>query len=472
MADQTVQSKFNAVGGGEIHLGITRKPITAWGGMAVFAAFCESLELRKVLDEALGCLGRVSPYALPASDHFLAFTVGVLTGATRFLHLERLRADSPLREMFGIRRFCAPSTYTRFFHAFTRQAREEVFTRFTRWSLGLLAPREGGYTLDLDSTVLERFGEQEGVLPGYNPRRHGRPTHHPLLAGLAEPKWVLHGWLRGGNTSSANNVRGFMDECLALVEGITRFRLVRADNGFFDGKFLDYLEEKALPYLVKARMTKGVKFAVLGVSEWFRVGKGIEVGEARIKLMGWTCERRLIVIRQEVATKERKALGKKLFECKGYRFQAIVSSVAPQDMNATTAYRTYNGRADFENRIKELKRGCGLEGFCLDSFDATDCVLRSLCLIHNLVQLFQDRIGLRQAHAPKQDGRRHVLETLRHTLFCCAAHLGRSARSKVLRLSATDAWLTTFHAALARILGSSPNCKAPGPDGPLLPLMA
>jgi hypothetical protein len=472
MADQTVQSKFTAVGGGEIQLGITRKPITAWGGMAVFAAFCQSIELRSVLDETLECLGRVSPNALPASDHFLGFMVGVLTGASRFLHLERLRADSPLREMFGIRRFCAPSTYTRFFRSFSKQAREDVFTALTRWSLGLMPPRETGYTLDLDSTVLERFGEQEGVLPGYNPRRHGRPTHHPLLAGLAEAKWVMHGWLRGGNTASANNVRGFMDECLALVKGITRFRLVRADNGFFDGKFLDYLEEKGLPYLVKARMTKGVRLALQGVSEWARVGKGIEVGEARIQLMGWSRERRLVVIRQEVATKEKKALGKKLFEYKGYRFQAIVASLGPKEMDALTAYRTYNGRAEFENRIKELKQGCGLEGFCMESFTATDCVLRTLCLIHNLVQHFQDRIGLRPAHAPKQEGCRHVLETLRYTLFSCAAHLGRSARSKVLRLSATDGWKAKFHAALTRVLGSAPKCNASTVEGPLMPLMA
>ena len=472
MVDQTVQPNFSAVGGGEIHLGITRKPITAWGGMAVFAAFCQSLGLRDVLDEALGCLVRVSPNTLPASDHFLGFLVGVLTGATRFLHLERLRADSPLREMFGIKRFCVPSTYTRFFRTFSPQAREETFTKLSRWSLGLLPARDAGYTMDLDSTVLERFGEQEGVLPGYNPRRHGRPTHHPLLAGLAEAKWVLHGWLRGGNTASANNVRGFVDECLALVAGITRIGLVRADNGFCDGKFLDYLEAKELPYLVKARMTKGVKQAVLGVSEWVRVGKGIEVGEARAQLMGWSCERRVVVIRQEEATKKGKALGKQLFNVKGYRFQAMVASMSPETMDATTAYRTYNGRADFENRIKELKQGCGLEGFCLDSFDATDCVLRSLCLIHNLVQHFQDRIGLRPAHAPKQEGRRHVLETLRHTLFSCAAHLGRSARSKVLRLSATDAWMATFHAALTRILAASPKCKPDALEGPLMPLMA
>ena len=428
--------------------------------------------LRDVLDRILAGLNRTSPNALPASDHMLAFIIGVLTGASRFLHLERLRVDAPLREMFGIRRFCAPSTYTRFFQSFTQQAREDVFSSLGRWALGLLPAREQGYTLDLDSTVLERFGEQEGVLPGYNPRRHGRPTHHPLLAGLAEANWLLHGWLRAGNAATANNVRAFMDECLALLNGLASLRLVRADNGFFDGRFLDYLEEKGLPYLVKARMTKWVKFAVLNVSEWHRVGKGIEVGEARIQLLGWSRERRLVVIRQEIATKETKALGKKLFECQGYTFQAIVTSKAAAELDATAAYRTYNGRADFENRIKELKLGCGLEGFCMDSFIATECVLRTLCLVHNLVQHFQDRIGLRPAAAPKVDGKRHMLETLRHNLFTCAAILGRSGRHRVLRLSSSDAWFNRFHAALTRLLAPFANCKAEAIEGPLMALMA
>ena len=44
---------------------------------------------------------------------------------------------------------------------------------------------------------LERHGQQqEGALKGYNPRRPGRLSHHPLLAVLAESHFVMHGWLR------------------------------------------------------------------------------------------------------------------------------------------------------------------------------------------------------------------------------------------------------------------------------------
>lgn len=462
MADQTVQSKFTPIGGGEIQIGLTRKPITAWGGMSVFAAFGESIGLRGALERALSVLPRNSPNALPASELALGFIVGVLTGATRFLHLERLRADQPLREMFGLKRFVVPSTYTRFFQAFGRQHQEDVFTSLTRWSLGLLPKREAGYTLDLDSTVLERWGEQEGVAPGYNPRRHGRPTQHPLLAGLAEARWLLHGWLRAGNASSANNVIAFLRECLALIQGLVSIALVRADSGFFDQKTLMFLEEENLHYLIKARFTKRVIAAASGTTNWTRVDRGLEVADAQVQLQGWTKPRRIVIIRQEVEARP-KAPGKALFDWKGYRFQAIVTSHTPEEMPAVIAYRKYNERGEFENRIKELKAGCGLEGFCMNAFTATECVLKLLCLVHNLVQHFQDAIGLRPASEPitkDKTRKRHTLETLRTTFLCCAAVLGSKARNRILRLSGTPAWMERFLQALQRISPPKPKRKA------------
>jgi hypothetical protein len=78
------------------------------------------------------------------------------------------------------------------------------------------AQRSEGYTLDLDSTVFERYGKQEGSLKGHNPRKHGRPSHHPLLAVLSEAHFLLHGWLRSGNCGTSRGVEEFLKEALAL----------------------------------------------------------------------------------------------------------------------------------------------------------------------------------------------------------------------------------------------------------------
>src|SRR5438876_12452854 len=83
-----------------------------------------------------------------------------------------------------------------------------------------LPEREGGYSLDLDSTVFERYGRQEGALKGPNPRKHGRPSHHPLLAVLAEAHFILHGWLRSGNCGTGARGGGISEgRAGALVGG-------------------------------------------------------------------------------------------------------------------------------------------------------------------------------------------------------------------------------------------------------------
>ncbi len=48
-------------------------------------------------------------------------------------------------------------------------------------------------TLDIDSSVFTRYGKQEGAQKGYNPRKPGRPSHHPLLAFVADVNMVIFG---------------------------------------------------------------------------------------------------------------------------------------------------------------------------------------------------------------------------------------------------------------------------------------
>ena len=55
-----------------------------------------------------------------------------------------------------------------------------------------------------------REGKQEGALKGFNPRRKGRHSYHPLLAVLAEAPFILHGWLRSGNTGAARGIGPFL----------------------------------------------------------------------------------------------------------------------------------------------------------------------------------------------------------------------------------------------------------------------
>jgi hypothetical protein len=95
-------------------------------------------------------------------------------------------------------RFPTDDTIRNLFRSFGMGEIQRFFEPMTEWTMQRLPLRPEGYTLDMDSTVLERYGQQEGSLKGHNPRRHGRPSHHPLLAVLSEAHFLLHGWLRSG----------------------------------------------------------------------------------------------------------------------------------------------------------------------------------------------------------------------------------------------------------------------------------
>ena len=189
-----------------------------------------------MLSEALPD-GRSSPNQIPVVTMALAFFVTVLTGGRRFAHLELLRSDEIIRTILGVKRLPSAMTLTRYFGAFVHSQAEHlsaVLGEFTRTRLSSPAL---GEVLDLDSTVFERYGRQEGSLNGNNPSKHGRPPHHPILAilailaMLAGAKLVLHSWLRSGNMGSARGVSAFLAETLERLTEEFRLYALQPTRG-------------------------------------------------------------------------------------------------------------------------------------------------------------------------------------------------------------------------------------------------
>jgi hypothetical protein len=420
-----------------LHVTYTDKPVSGWGGLVAVVRYVDRLGLRTLLARALPD-GRTSPNQIPVSDIALAFLTSVLTGARRFAHVERLRADEVVRAILGIQRMPSAMTVTRYFGGFVRSQVEHLAAVLGPFTLGRLRQPPLGAVLDLDSTVFERYGHQEGSLKGHNPRKHGRPSHHPLLAMLAEAKVVLHAWLRSGNTGSARGVEAFLAEALAALPSGFRLYAVRADSGFFVARFLDELERRTLPYAIAVRMNPLVHRTVAGLRTWAPFGPGLEVAETRYETHGWRQPRRLVVVR-EVLQERPDARGRRLIDIPGYTFHTLVTSL---DLPAADVWRFYNGRADSENRLKELKEDFGADGFCLQSFYGTEAAFRLICFLYNLVADFK-------RHALQDEAVR--LSTVRTQLLVRGAILGADGHRSVLRLGLRGRWKEHFAALLARV---------------------
>ena len=164
----------------------------------------------------------------------------------------------------------------RYFRKFGQATNQRVFQELYRWFFEHL--HFDNFTLDLDSTVMSRYGQQEGTRRGYNPRKPGRNSHHPLLAFVADCRMVANCWLRSGDAHTANNFEGFLQDTLEHLAG-KKVGLLRADSGFCQKTILEYLEEPqhTIPYIIATRLHAPVQRMLAAHRQWFEVEEGIEV---------------------------------------------------------------------------------------------------------------------------------------------------------------------------------------------------
>lgn len=361
----------------------------------------------------------------------------VLAGGERFAHLLHLTSGHDLlTKLFGLGRMPqASSTMTRIFAKISSWARvEKLAGALWRYIFSWIPfDKIGSDWLDLDSSVVTRYGKQQGALRGYNPQKRGRPSHHPLLAFLSDSRFIVNLWNRSGNCKSANNVTRFFEETYSKLKDKIVFKGVRADSGFYVERFLETLESLELRYIIPAVLYSNLQRILWGLADWTCVEDGYEVAVFNFKPDEWSKHRRYIAIRREIKKLDNKAVGKQLamFDLEGkYTYSCFVTN------DTTTAplqvWRDYRPRAQDENVIKEYKEDFALEGFCQNNFYATEAGMLIRALAFNLMSLFKREI-LGQQTAPIER-----LKTIRFKYFIVPACLGTGQRYAILRLSITS----------------------------------
>ena len=369
-------------------VGFSNQEVTAWGGLALLKRMLESLEFREAFVQ-FGIPETASNRGYPAVQLIEQFIVSIWCGACRFAHAEVVRLDKVLCRLFGWPCAAEFKAIMRLFRRFDMLTNERVQEQAYRWLFGKLSTLSK-VTLDLDSTVVTRNGSQEGAERGYNPNRRGRASHHPLLAFVAEARLVANLWLRPGDVHSANNVLQFLESTLVHLAD-KAVGLLRADSGFFDNAFMSALESKGINYIIAAKLTTPLQREIYQAATWWALKPGIEIAEIMYKANGWDTARRIIIIRQ--STKEAPGKALKLFAddpaVQGWRYGAYATTL---DLPAVEVWRLYRGRADAENRIKELKADFGLDAFNMRDFWATEAALTFAMLAYNLMSLFRQSV--------------------------------------------------------------------------------
>ena len=423
----------------EFEISYTNREITPWGGMVFLKQMLRKIGFRELIEQNpdLPQPGSNRGYKTPTIIE--SFITSIWCGANRFLHTEVTRHDAALGQIFDWKTTPGQDVYKRFFSKFTQAKNLRVSEYFYSWIFDNL--KFDNFTLDIDSSVMTRYGQQEGAKKGYNPAKKGRPSHHPLIAFIGDVKLVANMWLRSGDASSANNFLSFLEDTLSKLKNKT-VSLIRLDSGFFQSDILEYLEEKTMDYIVAAKFTHPVQRIIDASTNWILLDSGIEICEQMYKSNSWKKPRRMVIVRQRI--KERpNAPGKQLSLFseeeihRNYRYSAYVTNLklAPAEV-----WRLYRGRADAENRIKELKYDFGFDSFNLQDFYATEAALTFAMIAYNLMSLF--RTFLLQEKTQK------TLSTLRYKAFAIGAYFEKLNGKLVLKIALNKKKKSMVHWAL------------------------
>ena len=446
-ANQTVRVEIGTKDGPQsMRISFTDQRLTAHGGMVVWSQFLHQSAFRTQLRGVLPHLP-TSNHAYDPGDTALGFLGGILAGADKLSRIAYLRQDPAIAEVLGSEAVPSQSTLSRFFAVFTHRTCEEL-TALHRWAVRRLPSERDGYNLDLDSwALLHEDGHQEGVRVGYT-KQGLKPCHRPLVAALAETGLVANFWLRRGDAACVDNAAEFLQSTLAGLPAQVRVSLVRADGGFCSRRFLERIRAQGLRFIVAMPLRTPVqRLCRHDDAQWTDTElAGVQVQE----VLGERPGERIIVIRQRI-TERPAAGGKTLFDLPGYRFQALISNLPSVEADAITVWRRYNGRADIENRIKELGRQFGIKGLCCQSFWATEAADHLAITAYNLCVLLQRRLG----QLAKCE-----LITLRWRLFTCAAVFSHAQGKATLKLAVRGPAARAWWVHLIEKLTAPPNCHA------------
>jgi hypothetical protein len=447
-ANQTVRLEIDTKEGpSSIRISFTDQRLTAHGGMVVWSHFLQQKQFRKQLRTVLPHCP-TSPNAYDPTDVALGYLGGILCGADKLSRVAWLQSDSAISQVLGIEAIASQSTLSRFFDVFSQETCD-LLNRLHRQAVYSLPSLKEGYTLDLDSwALLHEDGHQDGVKIGYT--RHGlKPCHRPLIAALAESKLVVNYWLRRGDSPCANGAAQFVRQAVVGMPSHIRLGLVRGDSGFCSADVQDTCEELGLKFVFAAQLTQPVQRLCRHRDELWQSTEidGVDVQEVEREQIG----RRLVVIRQRIKDRP-QAGGKTLLEVPGYRFQALVTNL-PLSVDALGVWRYYNGRADLENRIKELGDQFGIKRLCVCNFWGTEAMHHLAIAAYNLCVLLQRRLGQLE---------KCELNTLRWRLFSRAAVWSRKSGKPTLKLAVQgDTNRNWWREILSKLL-AFPNCNAVG----------
>jgi hypothetical protein len=422
--------------------------ITHYGGMWLIQRFCNQIGLRKKIQEYLRYNSRNSHYH--ASEILLALMYAVIMGLRRINKTDILHYNGTFLAMLGLQRFPDQSTLRRFLKRLPNDTIRQIVRLHDslRNHLFPLPRHRASLVFDIDSSVFVIYGKHERALVGYNPKKPGRRSYHPLFCFEAGFEEFWHGSLRPGNTGSSTGIFHFLNVCLAKVPStIAKSRIrFRMDSGFYSRGVVKFLEGKGCGYVIVAKEYKPIKVKAQ-TCKFTKLKNGWEVGEFWWQPNKWKEKHRFVVVRRPIPDDPVEAKQLKLIKDKKYAYHVFITNLKT---SAWRVYLFYSVRANVEKHIRELVYDYPLAKIPTSDWTANVAFFQLVLFSSNIVHWFK-RLCL------PDEWRFATLETIRTDFLMLPARLVRGQKKNLIKLPHDFHYQKEFRQAFQKI----PKLKIP-----------
>jgi len=392
----------------------TDTPISINGHNAIFNSFLESSGLLEHLIKT--CPIKYTSHNAPTIRDFVSTIVlSILNGYTRYRHIDKLCNDDVTAELYKMKKIMSSDSIRRGIKKIDeKEGNDWIRTEIFRTCEPLL---DQEYILDLDPTVKVLYGHQEGAEIGYNPQKPGRPSYCYHTLNIAALRLVVGVIPLPGKQTAGVHSKELLENYFDWILPRLKPKFTRGDVGFGNETMIHVHEKNNIHYLFKIRRSPGVrklwKTVLAPGIEWEDAGQGWQGYQSTLRLMGWTKERNVILIRRKKSEKAIRKLKEKKnrktkktndnkqlllsldnqellnkddlkFEEK-YDWCVLVTDL---DLPIISIAQLYRDRGDCENIFDEMKNQWGWNGFTTNDMKSSCIMAQLVAIVANWWNIF------------------------------------------------------------------------------------
>ena len=431
----SIISTFTLKSNRDIDVNFEGGDLSSDSGLLLMKEFLFKTDLPHIIATTLATAGDAARRIHSDVENLLQMLYQIFAGYFNDDNADDLTDEHVINECVGKDKLASQPTLSRFFGRMTQETLKQFWEimRQLRNTVYKIEGMPNNILLDMDSTLVNAYGHQEGTK--YN-HHYSAVGYHPLMCYDGFTGDLLRAWFREGSDYCCNGAAEMMEPLLEELKsdlpGVNLF--ARADSGFACPELYELFEKHNVGYVIRLkendallRLVKPLEMELFGMAKYNMIDQAAVYGEFEYQAKSWSHPRR-------VAVKVEKPAGTFM-----HKYSFIVTNI----VGLTPEYlvKFYCKRGVMENFIKECKDGFDANSASSKNFVVNACRFQVHLLAYNAINYFR-RLAL--PAKMKKDR----IETIRFKLFKVASRVIRHSRRLKFKLCTScvykDEWAETL----------------------------